>query len=459
MSTKVRSSHSPVQKSDWQRINDSSVNILFFSHYFPPEGNAPASRTYEHCLRWANAGHDVTVITCAPNVPDGRVYEGYRNRFWPQKENVDGINVIRVWSWVRPAPRKIDLVLNYLSYLISAVITSLFAGKPDVVISTSPQFFCGWAGVIASWLKWKPLVLEIRDIWPESIVAVGAMRRGLRTKVLESLERIMYRSARHIVTVGRGYRENIESKIGKSDRISVLMNGVDPEKFQPTGKSNSFQEKWELTDRFVCSYVGTVGLASGLDVTIRAAKRLKAQGRDDIAILVVGDGARRRELQSLAHKEGVDDIVVFTGRVDRSSVPEVLGNSDCCLVHLSGKELFTTVIPSKIFETMAMCRPIIMGVKGYAREIVECAGAGFPMEPDDDEDLANRLIHLADNPIEAIEKGQQAREFVIRYFNRNELADQYLQLLQAVVGGKRVTVSDHQWDDPEVTVVNAGTIH
>ena len=149
------------------------MKIVFFSHYFPPEGNAPAARTYEHCARWAEAENKVTVITCAPNVPDGQVYEGYRNRLWPQREQIDGIDVVRVWSWVRPNPGKVDLILDYVSYMFSALFAFLFfVRRPNIVVATTPQFFCGWAGVLASWFKWCPLVLEVRDIWPESIVTV-----------------------------------------------------------------------------------------------------------------------------------------------------------------------------------------------------------------------------------------------------------------------------------------------
>ena len=229
------------------------MHILFFSHYFPPEGNAPASRTYENCVRWVKSGHRVTVVTCVPNVPSGKVYDGYCNRLWPQCENVDGIEVVRVWTWLAPNAGMLRRILNYVSYMIMAVLAVLFRRRPDVIVATSPQFFCGWAGVIVSWLKWKPLVLEIRDIWPESITAVGAMRRGLVIRLLEVLERWMYRSATHIVTVGTGYRDKILEKVDIAQRISVIPNGVDLEVFKPLPPSSDFREKWQLGDRLVCS--------------------------------------------------------------------------------------------------------------------------------------------------------------------------------------------------------------
>ena len=178
--------------------------IMMFSHYFRPEGNAPASRAYENCKNWVRQGHRIKVITCAPNVPDGKVYDGYKNKLY-QKENIDGIDIVRVWSYIAANKGKVRRILNYISYMFSAVFFSLFQKKPDVVIATSPQFFCGWAGVVISRLRRVPLILEIRDIWPDSIVAVGAMRQKFLLRILEWLEVKMYAAAQEIVTVGEGY--------------------------------------------------------------------------------------------------------------------------------------------------------------------------------------------------------------------------------------------------------------
>ena len=187
------------------------MRILFFSHYFPPEGNAPASRTHENCKRWVRKGHKVIVITCAPNVPDGVVYEGYRNKLY-QRENVEGIGVIRVWTYIAANKGTTRRIMNYVSYMLSAVFFALFLKRPSVVIATSPQFFCGWAGVIVSRLRRVPFILEIRDIWPESIVAVGAFRSKRLLRILEWLELKMYAAAHHIITVGKGYKRKLIEK-------------------------------------------------------------------------------------------------------------------------------------------------------------------------------------------------------------------------------------------------------
>ena len=239
------------------------MHILFFSHYFPPESNVPATRTYEYCRRWVRLGHNVTVITCAPNVPDGIIYKGYKNRF-RQCEVIDGINVVRVWTYIAANRGRIRRTLNYVSYMFSAVFFSLFVRKPDVILATSPQFFCGWAGVIASRLRRIPFILEIRDIWPDSIVAVGALRNKRILRVLEWLELRMYAAAQHIITVGKSYKEVLVKKGILAEKISIITNGFDCDIFYPRQSDEKTKQEYNINGEFVCSYVGTIGMACGL---------------------------------------------------------------------------------------------------------------------------------------------------------------------------------------------------
>lgn len=403
------------------------MRILFLTHYFPPEGNAPASRTYENCKRWVKAGHDVDVITCVPNVPDGVVYEGYKNCL-KQTELVDGIKVTRVWTYIAANKGTSKRIMNYLSYMFSAVFWGIFSKKLDVIIATSPQFFCGWAGVILSKLRRKKFILEIRDIWPESIVAVGAMQNSRMLNILEWLELKMYATADHIVTVGEGYKQRLIEKNVDKEKISVVMNGVDTELFSPMDRDIQLQKKWGLDGKFVCSYVGTVGMACGLEVVIEAARKLKQMGRENIAFLIVGDGARRDELQKMATEHQLDNIV-FTGRQDKDLIPNFLSISDACLVHLKNTELFKTVIPSKIFEAAGMAKPIIIGVAGFATEIVKRANAGICIEPENAEQLAQEVKNLADDPQLCQLLGQAGREYVMKHHNRDSLANEYLDII------------------------------
>jgi glycosyltransferase involved in cell wall biosynthesis len=230
--------------------------------------------------------------------------------------------------------------------------------------------------------------------------------------------------------VGHGYRDQIAAKVPVGDRIHVVMNGVDTDVFTPRPADEGLLAKWGLSGKFVCSYAGTIGMAHGLEVVIRAAQLLKDQGRRDIAFLIVGDGARREELQRLATDQGVDDLIIWTGRMTRDQMPAVLASSDACLVHLRKTELFETVVPSKIFETMAMGRPIIMGVRGESRQIVMDAGAALEMEPESETDLVNALTRLADTPELRLHLSSSAREYVTTYYHRDRQAARMLDVFQ-----------------------------
>ena len=404
------------------------MRILFFSHYFPPEGNAPASRTYENARLWVRAGHDVTVVTCAPNVPNGVVYPGYKNKL-RQEERVDGIRVVRVWTYIAANEGFLRRILNYVSYMVSACFFSLFLKRPDIIIATSPQFFCGWAGVIASRLRRVPFLLEIRDIWPESIQAVGAMKKGRGVRFLEWMELKLYAAARHIVTVGEGYRQRLMEKGVEEKKISVIMNGVNKEMFSPREPDLALKAKWGLEGKFVCSYVGTIGMACALDVTLRAGAILKERNRDNIVFLLVGDGASRKNLEEEAGRRGLGNVI-FTGRQDKSMIPAFLSITDACLVHLRKTDLFTTVMPSKIFEAAGMARPILMGVGGFAADLVREAGAGICIEPENERQMVEALERMADDPALCRSMGQSGHDYIVARFDREKLAMDYIALIE-----------------------------
>ena len=402
------------------------MRILFFSHYFPPEGNAPASRTFDHCTRWAAAGHEVTVVTCAPNHPRGRLYPGYRNR--PrQVEYVEGVRVVRVMTYLAANEGTWRRTANYLSYLAAAVPAGLLERRPDVVIATSPQFFCGWAGVLVGWLRRRPVLLEIRDLWPESIAAVDAMRSRTALRLLELLERGMYRAARRIVTVGDGYRERLIERGVEPHRISVVMNGVDRKRFFPREADRDLAGRLGVAGRFVVTYCGTIGLAHGLDVVLRAGALLAGRGRADIVFLLVGDGARFEALRGAAARDRLDNVI-FAGRLDTRDIPGVLSLSDACLVHLRSSPTFTTVMPSKIFEAAAMARPVILGVDGFARTFVGKAGCGLYIEPENEHDLVGAVLRLSADTALRARLGRAGLDLA-GACDRDRLAERYLEVI------------------------------
>lgn len=410
------------------------MRILFITHYFYPEGNAPATRIHELTRRWADEGHDVTVLTAAPNVPSGVVYEGYKNR-WRHEELIDGVRVIRVWTYLAANAGTKRRIASYISFMLTAFLAGLGIKRPDVVVATSPQFFCGWAGRLVSAVRRLPFVLEIRDIWPESIVAVGAMDRSRVIRLLERLEHKLYAGADHIVTVGPPYRDKLHARGVDESAISVIPNGVDLAKYNSETAAGEFRRQYGLEGRFVCAYVGTIGMASGLDVAIRAGKLLRDEGRDDICIVLVGDGAERARLEAEVSQAGLRNVVL-TGRLPKEQVPAALAGVDVCLVHLLKTDLFEAVIPSKIFEAAAMRRPIVLGVGGYVADLVSSFGAGICIEPENEAELVSALKHLADNPDAARAMGTAGRELVSRSYNYDLLAVDYIARLTELLNGR-----------------------
>ena len=414
-------------------IQKRRTRILFFSHYFPPEGNAPASRVYEMCKRWANDGYDVTVVTCAPNHPAGVLYPGYRNRL-VQRRMVDGIRVVRVWTYLAANKGKRRRALNFLSYMVTATIAGiLICRRPHVLIATSPQFFCGWAGVLTSFIRRIPLVLEIRDIWPESLHAVGAVTKSSVINFLEQLEQRMYARARRIVTVGEGYKEQLIARGVEAGKIDIVTNGVDRELFNTRACGKAFRARYKINESdFVVSYVGTIGMAAGLEVVLRVARALKERSRHEVKLVLVGDGANRAQLQRAARAEKLDNII-FTGRLDKSDVPDAIAAADACLVHLRKKELFESVLPSKIFEAAGMKKPIILGVKGHAAALVQRANAGICVEPESETEIVAAIDRLHAERALCATFGGDGHSYIAKHFDRDRLSDDYLQILQRVI--------------------------
>jgi len=410
------------------------MRILFLTHYFHPEGNAPATRVYEMSRRWVKLGFEVCVVTGVPNVPSGVAYAGYRNR-WRSREVVEGIETLRVWTYLAPNKGRLRRILNYLSFCATATLAGLGVRRPDLVIATSPQFFCGWAGVFVSRLRRVPFLLEVRDLWPESIAAVGAMRSSWLLRFLGWLERRMYAAATRIVTVGRGYQQELESRGVPAERIAVIPNGVDRDMFDPAADGSELRARFAPQGEFLCSYVGTIGMGCGLSVVLRAAEALREKGRRDVVFLLVGDGAVREDLEREAREAGLDRVV-FTGRLPKAEMPKVLAASDACLVHLARRPLFRSVMPSKIFEAAAMAKPIVLGVEGFAAEVVQGAGAGICIEPENAEQLVAAVLRLAADRGLGRSLGRAGYDRIAAAYDYSELAREYAELIRGVVAAE-----------------------
>jgi glycosyltransferase involved in cell wall biosynthesis len=309
-----------------------------------------------------------------------------------------------------------------------AIAVAPLLPRADIVISTSPQFFNGLAGFFVARLKRCPWLLEIRDLWPESILAVGAIKNPRVIAALEALERFAYRRADHIVAVTNAFQHHIVARGGRSDRVSVIRNGVDLDFFSPRAKDSAYAERLGVAGKLVAAYVGTHGMAHGLSLLLDAAERLR--DRPDIVILTAGDGAERAQLAAEIERRGLDNIRML-GQLPKSEMPRLWSITDISLIMLKKLDLFLTVIPSKMFESMAMRQPIVLGVRGESAELLRDSGAGIAIEPDNLEQLVAAIVRLADSAALRRQMGESGRQFVERHFDRNALADRFEQILRA----------------------------
>lgn len=402
------------------------MKILFITDNFPPEVNAPATRTYEHCQEWIKKGVEVTIITCAPNFPHGKVYDGYKNKLY-QKEQIDGIEVIRVWSYIAANRGVVKRVLDYVSFAFMAFLVGLFQ-KADVIIATSPQFFTTWAALGLSKIKRKPWVFELRDLWPDSIRTVGAVKQGRVLDLLEKIELTLYRDSDKVIAVTQAFKANLIDRGISLKKIEVVTNGSNLELFTPREKDQTLLRALKLKEKFVIGYIGTHGMAHSLDFITQSIAKI-----DDpnIHFLFIGDGAKKSEIVSLASAMDLKNIT-FLDPIAKEDVPRYLSIIDVSLAPLKKSDTFKTVIPSKIFEASAMQKPTLLGVEGQAQEIIETYRAGLCFEPENEEDFIEKVKLLKSDKL-LYQDFQKGCEKLAYDFDRKQLAMDMLQILKNLV--------------------------
>lgn len=403
------------------------MKILFLTDNFYPEVNAPASRTYEHAREWVKAGHEVTVITCVPNFPKGKVFDGYKNKLW-QKEAIDGIEVIRVWSYIAANKGFVRRTLDFISFSVTSFLAGLFV-KADVIVATSPQFFTALSGRTLSFWKRVPWIMEVRDLWPESIKTVGAMKDNLFIRYFEWEEMRCYRSAKTIVVVTDSFKRTLTARGIDEAKIKVVKNGVDKEMFKPVPKDEALIGKLGLEGKKIIGYIGTHGMAHKLDFILDCARNM--QGRNDFHFLFIGAGAEREALLAKKEREGITNVTMLDS-VPKDQVVRYISILDLSLINLRKSELFKTVIPSKMFENAGMQIPIIMGVQGEAQEMLEEYGAGLCFEPENEADFNAKLQQLLSDP-DLYERCRTGGAEMSRDYDRKALADKMLECMMDTV--------------------------
>ncbi|MGA7991680.1 MAG: glycosyltransferase family 4 protein [Thermoanaerobaculia bacterium] len=407
------------------------MNILFLSDTFPPERNASATRVYERACYWVRWGHRVTVITGAPNFPDGKIFSGYKNRYGV--ETVDGIRVVRVPTYLTANAGFTRRTLDFLSYMVAAVGAGLAEDEPDLVAATSPQFFAAVGGWVLARLRGVPFVFELGDLWPASIEAVGASRNALLLRALERVELFLYRESAAVIALTRRFKEDLVRREIAPGHVAVVRNGVDLPRYGPRGRDPVLDAELGTRDRFVVGYLGTHGMAHDLGNALDAAALLSDDPR--ALFLFVGAGAERERLVADAAARRLANAR-FVPAQPKELMPRLWSLCDVALIHLKANPVFATVIPSKIFEAMGMGLPILLvAPDGEAREIVEGAGAGEWVPAGRPTLLAEAVRRLVKNG--ALRRRLAAASLAAApMYSREEQAREVLRVFTSVLAGR-----------------------
>ena len=406
------------------------MHIVFLTDNFYPEGNAPAARTYEHVASWVKAGHQVTVITGAPNFPEGKVFEGYKNN-WYTKELLNGIQIVRVKTYIAANKGFAKRILDFLSFMVTSFIAGLFQKKADAIIATSPQFFTAISGWLLSVFKRKPFIFELRDFWPASIVAVGAMKKSWVLTCIEKVELFLYHRADQIVVVTKSFKTELIARGIESDKISVVLNGVDLKQYALAAiKDTTLAAHYKLDNKFVAGYIGTHGMAHALNNVVEAAVLLKDY--NDIRFVFAGSGAEKNKVAELVLENNLTNIVMIP-RQPKEMMAKVWSLCDLSLVTLKNSPLFSDVIPSKIFESMGMGIPTIVSMPLVKQQILlKLLVLVLVVEPESPQALAAQVLKLYQDRDYYLEL-QANSVTAAKLYSRELMADKMLVGLTGVV--------------------------
>lgn len=407
------------------------MRILYFTQYFPPEVGATQTRAWEMCRYLVERGHHVTVVTEVPNHPSGIIPPNYRGRL-SERRVEKGIDVLRLWVAASPEKTFRSRMQFYLSYMgIATLAGSLLKGRYDLVYATSPPLFVGAAGMAVAAKRRIPFVFEVRDLWPESAVALGELKSRKAILAAERLERLLYRRAARIVSVTEGISDRLHQKGIPHSKVALIPNGANTHLFTYEPEAGrTLASELGLTGKFIALYAGIHGVAQGLETVLQAAHLLR--DNKEIEFVFLGEGPRKGALMEMS-RELSQENVHFLPEVPSERMPAILSAAGCAIVPLRDEALFQGALPSKMFEAWACSRPVVLSVAGEAAQTLSQAGGGVAVKPEDPGDMAKAFAYLQAHPNEAGEMGRRGRAFVEQHYSRREQARKLEALLENVL--------------------------
>lgn len=403
------------------------MRILFLTQYYPPEIGAPQNRLHELAVRLKAKGIDIEVLTALPNYPKMEVQESYKNGN-NREEVIDSIPVHRSWIYVSKSKGIISRLLNYFSFVWSSYWRGRKLGTFDFLLVESPPLFLGYSAMRLSKKLKAKLIFNVSDLWPESAEKLGIVTNQRLLKLAYNLEAKCYTESTLITGQTQGIVSDIKNRF-PSKNVYWLPNGVDVNFYNPDRiEDTDFRQRNNIksTD-LLLFYGGILGHAQGLEIILKAAKLL--ENYPAIQFILQGSGPEKEMLLELKVELKLTNVH-FYDPVSKSEMPAVVKAIDVALVPLKNLPLFQGAIPSKVFEALAMKKPLLLGVDGEARQhFIENAQAGLFFMPENEEDLAKQILNLFNNPDKLHEMGINARSYVSTHFNRDKIASEFLEVL------------------------------
>jgi colanic acid biosynthesis glycosyl transferase WcaI len=375
----------------------------------------------------------VTVLTTAPNFPEGKLFAGYENH-WYRREWRDDIEIVRVKSFIAKNEGVARRTLDFLSYMVTAYVAGLIAKRPDIVIATSPQFFTAVGGWALAATRRLPFIFELGDLWPRSIVAVGALQAGAAVRLLERIELFLYRRAARVVALTQAFKDDLVRRGIPVGKIAVIRNGVDLPRYAPRPRDEALATEWGLSGKFVIGYVGTHGMAHDLGKVLDAAEGLR-ESEPELRFLLVGAGAERDQLVAAARQRNLDNVVLQPLQ-PKERMAAVWSLCNVALIHLKNMPAFAEVIPSKMFEAMGMGLPIMLAApKGEASRLLADDGAGLWVPAGDTAALAAACRSLMTDVTLRDSLAAQSLKAAPRH-SREQQAKLFIDVIDQVVGNR-----------------------
>ncbi len=396
-------------------------HILLIHQVFRTAKEGGGTRHYELLRRAVDAGAQVTVVASRVGYLDGKTDAG------PSSVDIDGMRIQYAAMLTNIHQSFFQRLMAFLSFMMSSVWSGYRAGRVDVVIGTTPPLFQALAAWCVSLLRWRPFVLEVRDLWPDFAIEMGVLKNPLFIWLGRRLECFLYARAKHIIVNSPAFIEYLTEQRGiAQSKITLVPNGVDIEMFDPSARGEDTREEWGASDRFTVTYAGAMGPANDIPVIVRAAELLKDDDR--VKFVLVGDGKDRKKSMALVEERNLSNVH-WAGVVSKDEMRDVLAASDACLATLMDIPMFRTVYPNKVFDYMAAGRPTILGIGGVIRDVIEACDGGICFQPGDANALADAVVKLVDDSKAANEMGNRARMHVAEHFDRETHSRMFLDIV------------------------------